>query len=146
MNRRQCSLQVYSDIGHNESVCRRCFHTPLFIVVWAWSCWSPKHKSDSRSINYSTKGRNGGSGCALFNMANHSQSSHMYHQLQNRIMNQLCLLTVTVRLSAGQLECAARPWPPQSCCGQPLNRFPLPLSISPSHFLASRYTQCIVCH
>lgn len=102
-------------------------------LVWAWSCCSPKYKSDSRSINYSAEGENKGGGCAPFNMVNHIQSSHMYHQLQSRIMNQLCLLTVTVRLSSGLLECAVRPWPLQSHrCGQPLNLFPLPLSLSVS--------------
>lgn len=44
-----------------------------------------------------------------YSMVTHSQSSHMGHQPQSRIMSQPCLWTVTVTLPAGQLECAVRP-------------------------------------
>lgn len=99
--------------------------------MWAPRCCFAESKSSSRSINYSTEGRSSGEVvCALFGRVNHSQSSHMSHRLQSRIMNQPCLLTVTVRLSSGQLECAARPWPLQSRRGQTLWIFPLPLSVS----------------
>lgn len=55
-------------------------------------------------------------------------------------MNQLCLASVTVRLSSGQLECAVRPWPLQSRCDRPLNLFPLPLSFCPIYFPPDRHS------
>lgn len=73
-----------------------------------------------------------------YNMVTHSQSSHMYHQPQSWIMSQPCLWTVTVTLSAGQLECAVRPWPPQSCWERPLRLYPHPLS-----FLLSISRPCL---
>lgn len=64
----------------------------------------------------------------------------MHQQLQSSLMNQPCLLTVTVRLSAGQQECAARPWPLQSRCGRLLDGFPLPLSVCLSVSLTPLHT------
>lgn len=55
-------------------------------------------------------------------------------------MNQACLASGTVRLSSGQLECAERPWPPQSCCGRPLNLFPLPLPFCPIYSPPDRHS------
>ncbi len=126
----RCVQKVSASLNISNTVCVRVFHAPSFSVSREL-LQSPVHNQTAGPSIISLKEKTGRGGCEPFNMVNHIQSSHMYQRLQSKLMNQLCLLTAIVRLSSGQLECAARPWPLQSRrCGRPLNLFfPLPLSL-----------------
>lgn len=97
------------------------WHSSTKKIVWSWTgtkpAWTVTLVSSQKSlrhvsINYFTIKRNRKLSCTL------SESKPEWLLCTSScsavLVNQPCLPTVTDRLSAGQQECVARPWPTQS--------------------------------